>query len=147
LPFRFKRFLLTSSSFQKKKKKNNNEKKNHREEKNAQKGGNLPLFKQKKKKKHKERREFTSCQTEGKKKKKTQREKDHRKEKKYVEKVIFSPFYIWDEAFLLFFPLQIPSTLTSTPSSSLVSTSPRNSMLLKLMSSSKLWRWNEQEMR
>jgi hypothetical protein len=47
----------------------------------------------------------------------------------------------------LFFPLQIPSTLSSPPSSSLVSTSPRNSMLLKLMSSSKLWRWSEQEMR
>jgi hypothetical protein len=119
LPFRFKCFLLTSSSFQTK------EKKNHREEKNAKKGGNLPLFKQKKrKKKHKERREFTSCQIEGKKKKKTHKEKKIIENRKNVEKVIFSPFCIWDEALLLLFPLQIPSTLNSPPSSSLMSTSP-----------------------
>jgi len=63
-------------------------------------------------------------------KKKTQRKKNHREEKKNAEKggslLIFSRFCIWDEALLLLSTLHIPSTLSSPPSSSLVSTSPRS---------------------
>jgi len=106
-------------------------KKNHREKKNPEKGGSLPLsfcsalsfwalasgllflafcFKH-----------FSlassSSQAEEKKKK--------HKEKKNVVKggslPFFSCFCIWDEAFLLLSPLHIPSTLSSPPSSNLVS--------------------------
>jgi hypothetical protein len=58
------------------------------------------------------------------KKKKNTKKKNHR-EKKNAEKgrslPFFSRFYIWDEALLLLSLLHIPSTLSSPPSSSLVS--------------------------
>ncbi len=111
---------------------------------------NIFFFSNKRKKKTKKKLFFyifTNTSKKKKKKKKTTKKKRSQRRKRNVEKVISFPFCIWDEALLLLFPLQIPSTLSSPPSSSLVSTSPRNSMLLKLMSSSKLWRWSEQEMR
>jgi hypothetical protein len=59
------------------------------------------------------------------KKGKTQRKKNRREEKKMERKertyLFFSCFCIWDETLLLLSPLHIPSTLSSPPSSSLVS--------------------------
>jgi hypothetical protein len=85
------------------------------------------------------------------KKEKHEDKKNHRKEKKNTKKGGSSPFFsrfcIWDETFLLISTLHIPSTLSFSPSSSLMSTSPQSCMLLKLGSSPELWRWNEREMR
>jgi hypothetical protein len=57
--------------------------------------------------------------------KKKHEEKKIIRKKKNAEKGkslhFFHHFYIWDEALLLSFPLHIPSTLNSPPSSSLVS--------------------------
>jgi hypothetical protein len=74
-----------------------------------------------------------------------------KKQKKTIKKIkdaekggslsFFSRFCIWDEALLLLSPLHIPSMLSSPPSSSPMSTSPQNYVLLKLKSSPKLWRW------
>ncbi len=59
------------------------------------------------------------------KKKEKHTKKKNRREEKNVEKggslPFFSRFCIWDEAFLLLSLLHIPSTLSSPPSSSLVS--------------------------
>jgi hypothetical protein len=53
------------------------------------------------------------------------RKEKYKKEKKNVEKggslLFFSHFYIWDETLLFLSPLHISSTLSSPPSSSLVS--------------------------
>jgi len=59
-----------------------------------------------------------------KKKEKHKEKKNHREEKNAKNGrslPFFSRFYIWDEALLLLFPFHIPSTLSSPPSSSLVS--------------------------
>jgi len=57
--------------------------------------------------------------------KKTHTKKKNHKAKKNAKKggslTFFFHFYIWDEALLLLSPFHIPSTLTSPPSSSLVS--------------------------
>ncbi len=58
--------------------------------------------------------------------------------KKEVSLPFFSRFYIWDEVLLLPSPLHVPSKLSSSHSSSLVSF--RCSVLLKLRSSPQLWR-------
>jgi hypothetical protein len=64
------------------------------------------------------------------------------KKKKNAEKggslPSFSRSCIWDETLLLLSPLHIPSTLNFPPSSSLVSTSLRSYVLLKLKLSSSL---------
>jgi hypothetical protein len=64
------------------------------------------------------------------KRKKKHKEKKIVEKKKNVEKGV--SFCIWDKTFFLFSPLHIPSTLSSPPFSSLVSTSLRSFVLLKL---------------
>ncbi len=164
LHFCFEFFFLASSFFQiEEKKKNTKKKKTIEKKKNAEKGGSLPSsfhstisilapastflllpfqFKR-----------FllassSSSQTEG---KKNHKEKKTIKKKKNAKKggnlSFFSCFCIWDEALLLLSPLHIPLMLSFPPSSSLVSTSPRSSVLLKIGSPPELWRWNEREMK
>jgi preprotein translocase subunit YajC len=138
LPFYYTCFFLASYFSQVEEKKTKTKEKNHREEKNAKKGGNLLLnsclalsllaltfdlvflpfcFK----------RIFLGIFffSSIKKQKKTQKKKKTIEKKKNAEKggnlPFFSCFYIWDETFLLLFPLHIPSTLSFPPSSSLVS--------------------------
>jgi len=55
------------------------------------------------------------------KKEKHKEKKNHREEKKCKEEKRGSLPFIWDETLLLLSPFHIPSTLSSPPSSSLVS--------------------------
>jgi hypothetical protein len=85
---------------------------------------------------------LASSSSQAEEKKEKHRKKKHRERKKWRKGKELT-FLLS----LLHLGWSIPFVFSSPPSSSLVSTFPRNSVLLKFENSLELWKWNEWEMR